>query len=142
MQGSVWMNYIYFYITYFAIDFLKRWLPLYLNWKRIQLQCRRPQFYSWVGKIHWGRDILSTPVFLGFPGGPAGKESACIVGDLVWIPGLGRSPEGKGYPLQYSGQENFMDCITHGVPKSWTRLRNFLFSKDILETIGTDLPRK
>ena len=41
---------------------------------------------------------------LGFPGGSAGKESACNVGDLGSIPGLGRSPgEGKGYPLQYSG---------------------------------------
>ena len=37
-----------------------------------------------------------------FPGGSAGKESACNVGDLGLIPGLGRSPrEGKGYPLQY-----------------------------------------
>ena len=42
----------------------------------------------------------------------AGKESACTVGDLGLIPGLGRSPgEGKGYPLQYSGLENSMDCI-------------------------------
>ena len=41
---------------------------------------------------------------MGFPGGSAGKESACNVGDLGLIPGLGRSPgEGKGYPLQYSG---------------------------------------
>ena len=41
---------------------------------------------------------------LGFPGGSAGKESACNAGDLGSIPGLGRSPgKGKGYPLQYSG---------------------------------------
>ena len=44
-----------------------------------------------------------TPVFLGFPGGSAGKESACSEGDLGLIHGLGRSPgEGIGYPLQYS----------------------------------------
>ena len=50
---------------------------------------------------------LPTPVFLEFLCGSAGKESACIVGDLGSIPGLGRSPgEGKGYPLQYSGLEN------------------------------------
>ena len=50
--------------------------------------------------------------------GSAGKESACNVGDLGLIPGLGRSPEeGKGYPLQYSGLENSMDCIVHGVAK-------------------------
>ena len=50
-----------------------------------------------------------------FPGGSSGKESACNVGDLGSIPGLGRSPgEGNGYPLQYSGLENSMDCIVHG----------------------------
>ena len=50
---------------------------------------------------------------LGFPCGSAGNESACNVGDLGSIPGLGRSPgEGKGYPLQYSGLENSMDCIS------------------------------
>ena len=48
-----------------------------------------------------------------------GKESACNAGDLGLIPGLGRSPgEGKGYPLQYSGLENSMDCIVHGVSES------------------------
>ena len=64
-------------------------------------------------------DRLPTPVFLGFPCGSAGKESAHNVGDLASIPELGRSPgEGKGYPRQYSGLENFMDCIVHGVTKS------------------------
>ena len=39
------------------------------------------------------------------------------------IPGLGQSPgERKGYPLQFSGLENSMDCIVHGVAKSWTQL--------------------
>ena len=69
---------------------------------------------------------LPTQVFLDFPCGLAGKESACNVGDLGSIPGLGKSPgEGKAYPLQYSGMENFMDCIVHGVTKSRTRLRDF-----------------
>ena len=55
---------------------------------------------------------------MGFPGGSAGKESDCNVGDLGLILGLGRSPgEWKGYPLQYSGLENSMDCIVHGVAK-------------------------
>jgi len=49
---------------------------------------------------------------MGFPCGSAGKESTCNAGDLGSIPWLGRSPgEGKGYPLQYSGLENSMDCI-------------------------------
>ena len=57
----------------------------------------------------------------GFPDGSAGKEFACNVGDLGSIPELGRSSgEGDGYPLQYSGLENSMDCVDHGVTKSWT----------------------
>ena len=68
-----------------------------------------------------GIEYRNTPVFLGFPRGSAGKESACNVEDLGSIPGLGRSlGEGKGYSLQYSGLENSMDCIVHGVAKSRT----------------------
>ena len=64
------------------------------------------------------RDRLPTLVFLGFPGGSAGTESACNVGDLGLIPGLRRYPgEGKGYPLQCSGLENSMDCIVHEVSR-------------------------
>ena len=64
-------------------------------------------------------DRLPTPEFLGFPRGSAGKESACNAGDLGSIPGLGRYPgEGIGYPLQYSGLENSMNSIVHGVAKS------------------------
>jgi len=64
------------------------------------------------GRFPWRRDRLPTPVFLGFPGNSAGKESACNAGDLGLIPGLGRSPgQGKGFPLQYSGLENSMDCV-------------------------------
>ena len=49
-------------------------------------------------------------VFKGFPGGAEVKASACNVGDLGSIPGLGRSPgEGNGNPLQYSCLENPMD---------------------------------
>ena len=59
------------------------------------------------------------------------KASACNVGDLGLIPGLGRSPgEGNGNPLQYSCMENPMDggawgATVHGVAKSWTQLSNF-----------------
>ena len=64
----------------------------------------------------------------GFPSGSVGKESACNAGYLGLISGLGRSPgEGKGYPLQCSGLENSMNCVVHGVTKSWTRLSNFHF---------------
>ena len=56
-------------------------------------------------------------------------ESACNVGDLSSIPGLGRSPgEGNGYPLRYSGLENSTECIVHGVMKGGTRLSDSHFS--------------
>ena len=55
-------------------------------------------------------------------------KNACNVGDLDSIPRLGRSPgEGNGYPLQYSGLENSMDCIVHGIAKSWAQLSDFHF---------------
>ena len=67
-------------------------------------------------------------MLISFPYSSVGKESSCNVGDLGSIPGLGRSPgEGKGYLLQYSGLENSMDYIVHGVTKSWTRLSSFHF---------------
>ena len=67
-------------------------------------------------------------VWLQNMSGSAGKESACNAGDLSLIPVLGRSPgEGKGYPLQYSGLENSMDFIVHGVAKSRTWLSDFHF---------------
>ena len=87
------------------------------------------RFDSWVRMICWRRDRLPTPVSLGFPGGSAGEESVCSVGDLGLIPGLGRSPgEGKGCPLQYSGLENSMNYIVHGVTKSQTQLSDFHFT--------------
>ena len=65
---------------------------------------------------------------LGFSCSSAGKESTCNAGHLGSIPRLGRSPvEGKGYPLQYSGLENSMDSIVHGVAKSQTQLSDFHF---------------
>ena len=89
---------------------------------------QRPQFDSWVGEICWSRNKLPIPVFLGFPCGSAGKESACNVEDVGSIPGLGRSPgEGESYPLQYSGIENSMDCVVHEVTKSQIQLRDFHF---------------
>ena len=57
-----------------------------------------------------------------------GKESPCNVGDLGSIPTMGRSPgEAKGCPLQYSGLQNSMGCMVHGVTKSQTRLSDFHF---------------
>ena len=74
------------------------------------------------------------------PCGSAGKDSICNVGDLGSIPGLGRSPgEGKGYPLQYSGLENSMDCMVHGIAKSWTQLSYYHFTFTFYITMGFDI---
>ena len=71
------------------------------------------------------KDRLPTPIFLGFPGGSDGKESAGNMGDLGLIPGLGRSPGGGyGNPLQYSclknrhGQRSLAVCSPYG-HKEW-----------------------
>ena len=63
---------------------------------------------------------------LGFPCGSAGKEITLQCGRPGFDPWIGKSPgEGKGYPLQYSGLENSMDCIVHRVTKSQIRLSDF-----------------
>ena len=75
---------------------------------RMPLRVQLPRFRT---RMREGK--LLTPLW--------GKESACNAGDLGSTPGLGRSPgEGNSYPLQYSGLENSMDCIVHGVAKSGT----------------------
>ena len=72
-----------------------------------------------------------------FPDSSVDKESACNAGDPSSLPGLGRSPgEGIGYPLQYSGLENFMDCIVHGVTKSQTRLSDLCFFFRLFPYLG------
>ena len=84
--------------------------------------------------LGWGTKIPQTTVVqpkiknLGFQGGASGKEPTCNAGALSSIPGLGRSPgERKGYPYQYPGLENSLDCIVHEVAKSRTRLNHFHF---------------
>ena len=96
--------------------------------KRNRLQCRRRWFYSWVEKTCWRRDGL-----------PTLYSWASLVAQMIknlpairepWVRSWGwEDPpgEGKGYPLQYSGLKNSMDCIVHGVAESWTRLSNFHF---------------
>ena len=59
-------------------------------WKQIRLVLPP---VLWVRDPHWAAALQR----LGFPCGSVGKESACNAGDLVLIPGLGRSPgEGTG----------------------------------------------
>ena len=105
-------------------------------WIQLQSQCRHScchlsleGSHRRVPRMSAASEIVgSLQTSRGFPGSLAGKESACSVGDLGSIPGLGRSPGGgKGYPLQYFGLENSMDCVVHEVAKSRTQLSKFLF---------------
>ena len=67
-----------------------------------------------------------TYVYSSFPGGPVGKESACMAGDTSSTSGWGGSPgDGNGNPFQYSSLEHAMNrgawwALVHGVIKSWT----------------------
>ena len=94
--------------------------------KIIMVSLLRRIFHSVLGNT---TELNSSNYRKGFPCGSAGKESACNVGDLGLIPGLGRAPgEGNSYPLQYSALKNSMDCIVHEVAQSGTRLGDFHFS--------------
>ena len=78
-------------------------------------------------------------VVRGFLVSSAGKESACNAGDLASIPELGRSPgEGKGYPLQYTGLENPMDCIARGVANSRIWVSDFHFTYTLTKPFKKD----
>ena len=66
---------------------------------------------TWVLSLGWedplGEGMVTHSSILGFPCGSPGKESACNVGDLGSVPGMGRSPGGgHGNPLQYLCLEN------------------------------------
>ena len=61
----------------------------------------------------------------GFPGGSDSKESACNVGHLGLIPGLGRSPGGGDGNSQYSCLESPMDRGALGAVESQTQLKDF-----------------
>ena len=73
--------------------------------------------------LHCPPETITT---LGFSGGSDSKESACNVGGLGSISGLGRSPGGRhSNPVQNSCLENPMDrgawwATVHGVSKCWT----------------------
>ena len=93
---------------------------------------RETLFDSWVGKILWRRVRLPTPVFLGVPGGSAGKEFACNAGDPSSLPGLESPGEGIGYPLQYSWA-SLMAQMVKNLPAMWETWLRSLGWEDLLE---------
>ena len=115
------------FVEFLAVP-LYLWASLIAQLVKNPLAIQETPVQFLVRQIPWRRDRLPTSVFLGFPCGSGGKESSCNVEDLGSLPGLGRSSgEGKGYPLQYPGLENSMDCMVHEVTKCRTQLSNFHF---------------
>ena len=89
--------------------------------------------HMFIRKIPWRRDRLPTPVFMGFPGGSAGKESACNARDPGSTPWSERSP-GKGidYPLQYSWASLVAQMLKNlpTMQETWVQLLGW---EDLLE---------
>ena len=108
-----------FFLSVCFVNVLGCWYlsNISLKWPWFTGKCSSNIWFSYFKVLFWG-----------FPGGSDGKASACNVGDLGSVPGLGRSPgEGKGYPLQYSALENSMDredlqAVVHGVTKGCIQL--------------------
>ena len=87
--------------------------------------------------------MLPTPVFFGSSTGLLVRNPPAMW--ETWVQSLGweDSPgEGKGYPLQYSGLENFMDCIVHWVTKTHTRLSHFHFLNVLKPNVNSCLDKK
>ena len=91
------------------------------------------QFDFWVRKIHWRRDSLPTPAFLGLPSGSDGKESTCSVGDLGWSLGW-EDPMEEGMATHSSILAWRMDSV-HGVTQSWTWQSNYAQHKKNLRKL-------
>ena len=109
------------------------WSHLYVESEKVEL--RKAEYRMVVamgfGKICWRRDRLPAPVFLGFPCGSAGKESACHGGDLGLIPGLGRFPwrsERLPTPVFWPGE-------FHGLYTPWGHKES-----DTTEQLSLSLP--
>ena len=81
---------------------------------RIHLQCRKPQFNSYVGKICRGREGIGSPLQYSWAS-PVAQQVKNL--PVMWRPGfhpwVGKILWRREYPLQYSGLENFLDCIVH-----------------------------
>ena len=89
-------------------------VQLVQNWPAMQKTLL--QFLDQEDPLEQGQATHSS--ILGLAYVSAGKKSACNAGEPGLIPELGRSPgEGKGYPVQYSGLENSMDYIVHGIQR-------------------------
>ena len=116
------------------------WASLVAQLVKNLLAMWRPGFDPWVGKIPWRRERLPTPVFLGFPCGSAGKESACIAKTWVWSLGW-EDPLEKGKATHSSilpWRIPWTVQSVHGVTESRTQLRDFHFH--CISHLGSQVP--
>ena len=111
-------------ILYFVYSFIPQWIFGLFPLIGYHEQCCDEYLYEdFIVDICLHSGGVPRHEIADFPDSSVGKESACNVGDLGLIPGLGRSPgEGKGNPLQYSCLGNPMDrgawwATVHGVAK-------------------------
>ena len=86
-----------------------------------------------VGKIPWKRNRLPTPVFLGFPGGSAGKESACNVSRPGFDPWVGKIPWSRGRLLTTV----FWPREFHGLYSPWGRKESDMTKQLLLSLLLT-----
>ena len=97
---------------------LTLWDPIDCSMPGLPVHHKLPEFIqihvNWVGdNINFFKSSLVAQLVKNSP-----------AGDLGSIPGLGRCHgEGNGYQLHYSGLENSMGCIVHGVTESDTTER-------------------
>ena len=118
------------YVQGLSLKEAPRGLPSKLRFfTRICLQCRRPWFDSWVGKLSWRRDRLPTPVFLGFPDGSAGEA----VMRETWVRPLGREDPLETRKATHSNILAWRipwteEPYVYGVTKSRTQLSDFHFT--------------
>ena len=99
----------------------RKWGRWWLQWPPSSFGVEDQVITDIVGAWVWNLlpPLWTLPFNSPLPDSSVGKESTCNAGDPGSIPGLGKfTGEGIGYPLQYSGLENSMDCIVHGVTKS------------------------
>ena len=103
--------------------------------------------HDWATELNWTELKLTggwnneyNQIPKSFPGGSAGRESACNMGDLSSVPGVVRAlGEGNSYPLQYSGLENSMDCISMGsqrVGHNWATFISLQIKVNVIITLG------
>ena len=94
-------------------------------------------------ELVWSFPLKVNIDFSCSPCGSPGKESTCNVGDLGSIPRSGRSPgEGNHNPLQYSGLENSMNCIStwgHGAGHDWVTFTFTFFMQPRISTLRWNL---